>query len=267
MKSLIKTTITTFVLIVMVVDVSQAQWNVPRDVPDRNQNQNDIIFLGDTDKFDNRVLIIRLSEATNLPNYYPQPQPGENLPSYPPGNQVTQVLVCQVQKSNQQVVRLDPSPCSTIDTLARLPASSNCEMQSVSINISDLKASISQSNEKLIESTPINISSIFNSATQEKLRIKSSQSQSWKSFWPSPNVGNICKIPWPPIWPPPATPTPPSPPTPSPPATPSPSPTSPSTPVPEPNTNLGIAIGIFGLAWLYNKKKRALKSSKLKNYK
>ena len=251
----------------MAIDVSQAQWNVP----DRNPNPTDIIFIGDTDKFDNKVLIIRLFDPINLPNYYPQPggnsssHPPATPPSYPLGIQQAQVLVChaQVTLPVNRLIPSTPSPCSTIVTLASLPRSANCEMQSVIINISALKATTSQSNEKLIESTPINISSIFDSATQEKLGIKSSQSKSWKSFWPSPNVGNICKIPWPPIWPPPPTPTP----SPKPTSTPSPSPTSPSTPVPEPNTNFGMGIGIFGLGWLYNKKKRALKSSKFINHK
>ncbi|NJK76660.1 MAG: PEP-CTERM sorting domain-containing protein [Richelia sp. CSU_2_1] len=277
---LLRITIGSFVLIVGAIDPAKAQ-NSPQTTPSptpttTSVDRSDIIFFGDTENFDSTVLVTPLFNRTNfLPSPSITPDSlGESLPNYPipaptpPGTQLTPVLVCRHQPPPKTPVRPEPpSPCFKLATLAGLPSSGiqsgQCEMKLVPINISALRQFTIQSNDKEIKGTSIDISLAFDSATQNLLGIKSSQSKSWQYLRPSPNVGNICQIPWPPDWrfrppPPPCTSLTP--------CTPPPCTDSISCErAPEPITIFGMGIGICGLGVAYKKKKKILDKARYKN--
>jgi hypothetical protein len=280
---LLKITIGSFVLNLGAIDSAKAQnspQTTPRPTPTTTiADRSDIIFLGDTENFDSTVLVIPLFSRTNFipsPSIIPDSL-GGSPPNYPipkpttPGAQLTPVLICLQQQSLPKIpVRPEErSPCFKLATLASLPSSGiqsgKCEMKWVPINISALKRITIQSNDKEIQGTSIDISLAFDSTTQNLLGIKSTQPKSWQYLRPSPNVGNICQIPWPPDWkflpplsPPPCTS--------STPCTPPPCTDSNSCErAPEPITIFGMGIGIFGLGVAYKKKKKAVKIDRSKN--
>jgi PEP-CTERM motif len=249
LKPLLRIAIATFVLSFLAIDSTKAQLTgdpptSPTSLPTNIDNpRSQTVILTNTQNFDDQILIIQF---LNEPDTYPQPipTPGSTPPSsYPPGVKLYSVLVCSNPPKNKQPWPVNPSPCTILTKIADFAesgvASGKCEIKWVPLNITALKAVTTQPyDEKLIEPTRINISSIFDSATQKLLGIKS-QLDPWGSWKPSPALQNQCSTPWPPIIKP----------------TPTPSPSPPTTPVPEPSTILGFGIGLFCLGWHYKKHK------------
>jgi PEP-CTERM motif len=245
LKPLLRIAIATFVLSFLAIDSTKAQLTgdpptSPTSLPTNIDNpRSQTVILTNTANFDDQVLIIQFYESGEPASIPPGSTPP---PSYPPGIRLIPVLVCSNPAKNTRQP-LIPSPCPILEKIADFAesgvASGKCEMKWVPLNISALRAITTQPyDEKLIEPIPINISSIFDSATQKLLGIKS-QSDPWGSWKPSPALQNQCSTPWPPIIKP--TPTPP--------------PSPPTTPVPEPSTILGFGIGLFCLGWHYKKHK------------
>ncbi|MGL5063610.1 MAG: PEP-CTERM sorting domain-containing protein [Microcoleus sp.] len=281
---LLRIAIGSFVLSLGAIDSTKAQ-NSPEITPSQTPsitiaNRSDIIFFGDTENFDSTVLVIPLFDTRYLGGNPPNITSGGSPPSYPipaptpPGTQLTSVLVCLPQQPANKVRPEDPSPCLTLARLASLPSSGiqsgKCEIKMVPIDISVLKRITIQSNEKEIQGNSIDISLAFDTTTQSLLGIKSSQSKFWQYLRPSPNVGDICSIPWPPNWkfppPPPPPPTPPPPCTPSNPCT-TPPPCTGSNScerAPEPTTIFGMGIGILGLGYAYKKNKKIIELCRYK---
>jgi PEP-CTERM motif len=246
LKPLLRIAIATFILSFLAIDSTKAQFGgdpptSPTSLPTNIDNpRSQTVILTNTGNFDDQVLIIQFDERSEPASIPPGSTP---LPSYPPGIRLTSVLFCSNPPKNKQPWPVNPSPCTILTKIADFAesgvASGKCEMKLVPVNITALRAVTTQPyDEKLIEPTRINISSIFDSATQKLLGIKS-QLDPWGSWKPSPALQNQCSTPWPPIIKP----------------TPTPSPSPPTTPVPEPSTILGFGIGLFCLGWHYKKHK------------